>query len=58
MTGINQDILPDPRISLFQKHLPDTPQVKRLLKKEGKAYIFNNQATMERVIKALIKQEE
>jgi hypothetical protein len=56
MTGINHKIIPDPRISLFQKHLPDTPQVKRLLKKEGKAHVFNDQATMERVIDVIINQ--
>ncbi|ACK73407.1 conserved hypothetical protein [Gloeothece citriformis PCC 7424] len=55
MSGINRQIIPDSRISLFLKHLPNTPQVNRLLKKEGKAYVFNDQETMERVTQAIIE---
>ncbi len=58
MSGINITLTPDPRISLFNKHLPGTPQVQRLLRKEGKAYVFNDQKTMERVIQAIIERGE
>ena len=36
MSGINRKITPDPRLSLIDRHLPNTPQVKRLLRKEGR----------------------
>jgi hypothetical protein len=54
MSGIDRDIIPDPRPSLIERHLPNTPQVKRLLRKEGKAHVFNDRQTLERVIKAII----
>ncbi|WP_013323264.1 DUF6972 family protein [Gloeothece verrucosa] len=58
MSGINRQITPDPRINLFLKHLPNTPQVIRLLRKEGKAYVFNDRETMERVTQAIIEKGE
>lgn len=58
MNGIKRQLIPDPRISLFNKHLPNTSQVQRLLKKEGKAYIFSDQETMERVTQAIIEKGE
>lgn len=58
MSGIQRRLIPDPRISLFNKHLPNTSQVQRMLKKEGKAYVFSDQETMERVIQAIIDRGE
>jgi len=54
MSGIYRELTPDPRISLFDRHLPGTEQVKRLLKKEGKAHLFNDRATMDSVIQSII----
>jgi hypothetical protein len=58
MTGIEREITPDPRISLFDRHLPDTNQVRRLLKKEGKAHVFKDRITMEMVIKSIKERGE
>jgi hypothetical protein len=58
MTNIQRSISPDPRASLIEKHLPDTPQVQTLLRKEGKAYVFNDKPTMDRVTQVLIAQGE
>ncbi len=57
MSGINRERTPDPRTSLFDKHLPETPQVQRLLRKEGKAHVFNDRATMDLVIQAIIQRK-
>ncbi len=54
MSGINRDITPDPRPSLIDRHLPNTPQVKRLLRREGRAHVFNDRETLERVTQAII----
>jgi hypothetical protein len=56
MDGITRDIAPDERPSLIARHLPGTPQVQRLLRKEGKAHVFNDRATLERVTAAIIKR--
>jgi hypothetical protein len=58
MSGINRELTPDPRSSLFDRHLPDTSQVKRLLRKEGKAHVFYDRITMELVIQSIIKRGE
>lgn len=58
MSGINRDIILDPRPSLIYRHLPGTAQVQRLLRKEGRAYVFNNLATLERVTTAIIDRGE
>jgi hypothetical protein len=58
MTGIQKKIVKDSRENLFAKHIDGTSQVKRLLKKEGKAHVFNDLETMERVIKAIIEKGE
>ena len=58
MSGINRDIIPDPRPSLVFRHLPGTPHVQRLLRKEGKAHVFNDFATLERVTRAIIEMGE
>ncbi|MEH1872854.1 DUF6972 family protein [Nostoc sp.] len=54
MSGIDRDITPDPRPSLIARHLPNTPQVQRLLHREGRAHIFNDRETLERVTQAII----
>ena len=58
MSGINRQLILDSRSRLINKHLPNTPQVARLLRKEGKAYVFNDQQTMNRVIQAIIERGE
>jgi hypothetical protein len=54
MSGIDRDITPDPRSSLIDRHLPNTPQVQRLLRREGIAHVFKDRVTWERVTKAII----
>ena len=55
MSGIDRKIIPDPRTSLTDRHLPNTPQVQRLLQKEGRAHVFNDRETLERVTQAIIE---
>jgi hypothetical protein len=55
MPGIDRDITPDPRSSLIERHLPNTPQVQRLLRKEG---VFTDRETLERVTQAIIEHGE
>lgn len=55
MSGIDRDIIPDPRPSLIDRHLPNTPQVQRLLRREGRAHVFNDLETLERVTQAIIE---
>jgi hypothetical protein len=54
MSGIDQDIIQDPRQSLIDRHLPNTAQVQRLLKREGRAHVFNDLETLERVTQSII----
>jgi hypothetical protein len=54
MSGIDRDITPDFRSSLIDRHLPNTPQVKRLIRREGRAHVFNDRETLERVTQAII----
>jgi hypothetical protein len=58
MSGIDRDITPDPRSSLIDRHLPNTPQVQRLLRKEGRAHIFIDRETLELVTQAIIANGE
>lgn len=58
MARIKRNITPDPRSSLIDKHLPNTPQVQRLLRKEGRAHIFSDRATLDKVIQAIILDGE
>lgn len=58
MTGIDRDITPDPRPSLIDRHLPNTPQVQRLLRREGRAHVFNDRVTLERVTQTIIAEGE
>ncbi len=58
MSGIDRDIILDPRPSLIDRHLPNTPQVQRLLRREGRAHIFNDRETLERVTQVIIMDGE
>ena len=58
MSGIDRDIIPDPRPSLIDRHLPNTPQVQRLLRREGKAHVFNDRETLEQVTQVIIARGE
>lgn len=51
MAGIKRELNLDPRH--IAKHLPNTPQMQKLLQKEGVAHVFNDQATMIRVAQAI-----
>ena len=37
------------------KHLPDTPQMQKLLQREGSVHVFNDQVTLESVAEAIIQ---
>ena len=41
-----------------QKHLPDTPQMLKLLKEDGKAHVFNDRQTLLAVTEALFESGE
>lgn len=56
MSGIDREIILDPRH--IAKHLPETPQVQRLLRRGRAAHVFNNAVTMERVAQAIIERGE
>ena len=56
MSGINRQITLDSRH--IAKHLPDTPQMRRLLNKGRAAHIFNDEATMNQVAQAIIEDGE
>ncbi|MBN3899109.1 MAG: hypothetical protein HWQ41_28710 [Nostoc sp. NOS(2021)] len=58
MSGIDRNITPDRRPSLVDRHLPNTPQVQRLLQREGRAHVFSDRQTLERVTQAIIKSGE
>lgn len=53
MSGIHRELRLDWRH--VAKHLPNTPQMQKLLQQEGSAHVFNDQATMERVANAIIQ---
>ncbi len=40
------------------KHLPDTPQMQKLLQREGSVHVSNDQSTLERVAEAIIQNGE
>ncbi len=54
MSGIDREISPDLRQSLIDRHLPNTAQVQRLLRREGRAHVFNDRETLDRVTQAII----
>ncbi|MTJ49797.1 hypothetical protein [Dolichospermum sp. UHCC 0259] len=56
MSGIEKELTLDTRH--IAKHLPDTPQMQRLLQREGFVHVFNDEATMLRVAQAIIENGE
>ncbi|MBW4475715.1 MAG: hypothetical protein KME54_02305 [Tolypothrix brevis GSE-NOS-MK-07-07A] len=58
MSGIDRKIILDPRSSLIVRHLPNTLQVQRLLRREGRAHVFNDRETLEQVTQAIIANGE
>jgi hypothetical protein len=58
MSGIDRDIIPDLRPSLVDRHLPNTPQVQRLLRREGRAHVFNDLETLKRVTQTIVESGE
>ncbi len=56
MSGIQRDIFLDRRH--FPKHLPDTPQVQRLLRKGRSAHVFASEEVMFQVVRAIIERGE
>ncbi len=56
MSGIERELTLDTRHRA--KHLPDTPQMKKLLQREGFSHVFNDEATMLRVAQAIIENGE
>jgi len=56
MSGIQRPIVLDAKH--IAKHLPDTPQMQRLLKKGRSAHVFNDEATMHRVARCIIENGE
>jgi hypothetical protein len=38
------------------KHLPGTPQMQKLLREEGKAHVFLDELTMNRVVQAIFER--
>lgn len=56
MSGINREVTPNSRH--IAKHLPNTPQVQRLLRQGRATHVFNNEATMEKVAQAIVERGE
>jgi len=56
MSGIDREIILDFRH--IAKHLPDTTQVQRLLRRGRSAHVFNDKATMDRVAQSIIERGE
>ena len=56
MSGIDREIFLDSRH--ITKHLPNTTQVQRLLRRGRSAHVFNDEATMNRVAQAIIEEGE
>ncbi|MEO0407205.1 MAG: hypothetical protein AAF289_07640 [Cyanobacteria bacterium P01_A01_bin.135] len=56
MSGIDRKIVLDSKHTA--KHLPNTAQVRRLLRRGRAAHVFNDVATMERVAQAIIEKGE
>jgi hypothetical protein len=54
MSGIEREIVSDSRH--ISKHLPNTLQVQRLLRRGQSAHVFNDEFMMERVTQAIIER--
>lgn len=53
MSGIDREIILDRRH--IAKHLPDSPQSNRLLRRGRSAHVFHDEATLLRVAQAIIE---
>ena len=58
MSGIDRTIIPALRSSLINRHLPNATQVQRLLRREGRAHVFNDLETLGQVTQAIISRGE
>lgn len=56
ISGIGREIILDSRH--IAKHLPNTSQVQRLLRRGRSAHVFNDEATMDRVAQAIVEKGE
>ncbi|MDB9311620.1 hypothetical protein PN462_00800 [Spirulina sp. CS-785/01] len=56
MSGIDRSLTLDSKH--IAKHLPDTPQMQKLLNKEGFVHVFNDAATLNRVAIEIIERGE
>lgn len=56
MSGIDRSLTLDQKH--IAKHLPDTPQMQKLLNKEGFVHIFNDAATLDYVATEIITRGE
>lgn len=56
MSGVEREIFPDS--SHNSKHLPNTPKVQKLLRREQSAHVFNDESTMERIAETIIDRGE
>lgn len=56
MSGINRELTLD--LKHIAKHLPNTPQMQRILQQEGSVHVFNDEATMARVAQVILKNGE
>ncbi len=56
MSGINRNLILD--LKHIPKHLPDTPQMQRLLQQEGSAHLFNDLETLQTVAQAILDRGE
>jgi hypothetical protein len=56
MTGVDRELTLDLRH--VAKHLPDTPQMQRLLQRSGSAHVFNDEATLNQVAQAIVEGGE
>lgn len=56
MSGISRQIIFDTKH--VGKHLPDTPQIQRLINKGRAAHVFKDEATMNRVAQLIIENGE
>ncbi len=56
MSGIPRDLQPDPKH--IAKHLPNTPQMQKLLRDEGAVHLFHDEETLQTVAQTIIEQGE
>lgn len=56
MGGISKEIFIDHRY--VQRHLPNTPQVRKLLRRGRAAHVFHDEKTMIKVAQAIIEKGE